>query len=54
MPADASLLYARNQYALVQEIWRKDGTVVLDKANEIVVGATVVDNGTIARPDVVG
>jgi NAD(P) transhydrogenase subunit alpha len=53
MPHDASMVYARNLLALVQEVW-KEGAVVLDRGNEIVAGALVVHGGDVLRPDIVG
>ena len=48
MPFDASVLYSRNIAALLALI-AKDGTLVLDPADEIVAGTTIVRDGTIVH-----
>ena len=46
MPFDASVLYSRNVYTLLQLI-AKDGTLVLDMNDEIVKGTTLTKDGAI-------
>jgi NAD(P) transhydrogenase subunit alpha len=48
MPFDASVLYSRNVYALLQLI-AKDGPLVLDMNDEIVKGTTLVKDGEIVH-----
>ena len=48
MPFDASVLYSRNVYTLLQLI-AKDGTLVLDMNDEIVKGTTLVKDGEIVH-----
>jgi len=48
MPYDASVLYSRNVYALLQLI-AKDGTLVLDMDDEIIRGTTLVRSGEIVH-----
>ena len=48
MPFDASVLYSRNVYTLLQLI-AKDGPLVLDMNDEIVKGTTLVKDGEIVH-----
>ncbi len=48
MPSDASTLYSRNVFTLLQLI-AKDGTLNLDMSDEIIAGTTLVKDGTIVH-----
>lgn len=49
MPHDASLLYARNVFALVQILLDKEGNLALDLADEIVAGTLLTHDGTVVH-----
>jgi NAD(P) transhydrogenase subunit alpha len=48
MPHDASSLYARNIWALLQLLW-KDGALHVDTADEVVAGALLTHEGRVAH-----
>jgi NAD(P) transhydrogenase subunit alpha len=48
VPTDASQLYSKNVQTLL-EYFIKDGTIVLDMADEIIAGTTLVDAGKIVH-----
>ncbi|MDQ2857204.1 MAG: Re/Si-specific NAD(P)(+) transhydrogenase subunit alpha [Candidatus Eremiobacteraeota bacterium] len=48
MPSDASTLYSRNVFTLLQLI-AKDGTLNLDMSDEIIAGTTLVKDGAIVH-----
>jgi NAD(P) transhydrogenase subunit alpha len=47
MPHDASLLYARNVFALLQILLDKEGNLALDLADEIVAGTLLTHDGAV-------
>ncbi|MFZ2491329.1 MAG: Re/Si-specific NAD(P)(+) transhydrogenase subunit alpha [Thermoanaerobaculia bacterium] len=47
LPYDASTLYARNVQALSGEFVKKDGTISLDLANEIISGSLLTHDGNV-------
>jgi NAD(P) transhydrogenase subunit alpha len=48
MPHDASALYARNVWALLQLLW-KDGKVTVDAADEVIAGALLTHEGRVVH-----
>jgi NAD(P) transhydrogenase subunit alpha len=51
MPADASLLYARNLWNLVQLVW-KDKALSIPEADEVVTGTLLTRDGRVVHPAV--
>jgi proton-translocating NAD(P)+ transhydrogenase subunit alpha len=49
MPHDASLLYARNVFALLQILLDKEGNLALDLADEIVAGTLLTHGGAVVH-----
>jgi proton-translocating NAD(P)+ transhydrogenase subunit alpha len=49
MPHDASLLYARNVFALLQILFNKEGKLAPDLADEILAGALLTHAGGVAH-----
>ncbi len=49
MPHDASLLYARNVFALLQILLDKEGKLAPDLADEIVAGTLLTHDGTVVH-----
>ena len=49
MPHDASLLYARNVFALLQILLDKEGNLALDLADEIVAGTLLTHDGAVVH-----
>jgi NAD(P) transhydrogenase subunit alpha len=48
MPHDASALYARNVWALLQLLW-KDGKLSVDTADEVIAGSLLTHGGRIVH-----
>ena len=48
MPHDASALYARNVWALLQLLW-KDGKLAVDTADEVIAGALLTHEGRVVH-----
>ena len=51
--ADASQLYAKNLLSFVQLIVQKDGTLKIDRDDEIVKGSLLAIDGQIVHPNFV-
>jgi H+-translocating NAD(P) transhydrogenase subunit alpha len=49
MPADASLLYSRNVFALLQNILTKEGALNWDMADEITSGSLLTHEGNVVH-----
>ena len=46
MPSDASTLYAKNVFALLQEIW-KEGRITINPTDEILSGTLLTHEGVV-------
>ncbi|HEV2855344.1 MAG TPA: Re/Si-specific NAD(P)(+) transhydrogenase subunit alpha [Thermoanaerobaculia bacterium] len=49
MPHDASLLYARNVFALLQILLDKEGNLALDLADEVIAGTLLTHGGAVVH-----
>jgi NAD(P) transhydrogenase subunit alpha len=49
MPHDASLLFARNVFALLQLLLDKEGKLAVDVADEVIAGALLTHGGKVAH-----
>jgi NAD(P) transhydrogenase subunit alpha len=49
MPHDASLLFARNVFALLQLLLDKEGKLAVDVADEVIAGALLTHGGQVAH-----
>ena len=47
MPHDASLLFARNVFALLQLLLDKEGKLAIDLADEVIAGALLTHAGKV-------